>query len=198
MQTERVLKYFNERADAYLSRSQKGLWEIFRQREYAAVARLLALKPGHQVLDGGCGAGYYALRLRAEFGAEVTGVDISQKMIAQLSAHGILGHVGNVVDFDGAERFDRVLLAGMLEFVPDVEAVFRSAFRALKPGGRLVALLPKAGLSGWAYAKTHEWSGCPTRVLSLSSYQHRAAHVGLQFVESVASTPISLAASWVK
>ncbi len=198
MPTEQVLQYFDSRAGGYLTRSQRGIWNQFRRREYWAVTRLLALKPGQRVLDAGCGAGYYALRLRDEFGADVTGLDLSPKMINEFRVHGMPAEVADMASYDGGGRFDRVLLAGMLEFVPDVEAVFRAASRSLKPGGRLVALVPRAGLSGWAYAVTHELAGCPTRVLNRAEYESRAVNAGFHFVESITATPISRAVSWVK
>ncbi len=197
-QQDKVTEYFNHRADNYLERSGRGLWDAFRKREQAAVIELLAPKPGQKILDAGCGAGFYSLLLKNTYGADVTGVDISERMIAKLEANGITGHLGNIVDFTTTTSFDRILAAGVLEFVDQPEDVFRACFKAVKPGGRMVALVPRAGLAGMAYSLAHQALGCPTQVLPTEEYKKLGEYAGFKFVDRISCTPISLALSWVR
>lgn len=197
-QEDQVAEYFNRRADKYLERSGKGLWDTFRKRERAAIVHLLAPKRDHRILDAGCGAGFYSLYLQNKFGAEVTGVDLSEKMIENLKASGVKGHWGPIATFESEQAFDRVLAAGVLEFVADPERVFTALFKALVPGGRLVVLVPRAGLAGLAYSLAHSAFGCPTHVLPEEDYKKMAAYAGFTFVERISCTPISTALSWVR
>ncbi len=104
---------------------------------------------GLQVLDVGCGSGYFA-REMARRGASVTGVDISPRMIEharRIESDDPLGITYLVAD---AAELHRVVPAGAFELatsclalqdMPDVPAALRQIVRALVPGGRLVATI---------------------------------------------------------
>jgi len=74
-----------------------------------------------KVLDLGCGQGKDILYL-AQLGHEVTGVDISSvainQMLARAKAKGleVNGVVANVLDYQIKEKFDLILLIGLLHF----------------------------------------------------------------------------------
>jgi SAM-dependent methyltransferase len=82
---------------------------------------------GKRVLDIGCGSGRYAVAL-AERGADVLGVDLSPAMLAlareRATSRGVSERCRFVEgDFDGLElqeRFDVVLLVGVLEYRGDL------------------------------------------------------------------------------
>ena len=105
------------------------------------------LKPGERVADLGCGAGTDTLVAAQMVGptGSVTGIDMTPEMLAKArTAKGELG-VTNV-DFleDEIERLpfedgtvDVVISNGVIDLVPDKDAVFAEIFRVLKPGGRI-------------------------------------------------------------
>jgi ubiquinone/menaquinone biosynthesis C-methylase UbiE len=99
------------------------------------------------VLDLGSGAGTDSLVAAQMVGAEghVTGIDMTPEMLAKArDAAAELGS-GNVEFVEGeAERlpfqdgsFDVVVSNGVIDLIPDKEAVFAELFRVLRPGGRL-------------------------------------------------------------
>lgn len=99
---------------------------------------------GLRVLDAGCGEGYNT-RLFADRGAHMTGVDISQTMIAaareeeEKNPLGIRYEVRSMGDlscFD-ASTFDAVLSTMALMDAPDYEAALHDFHRLLKPDGLL-------------------------------------------------------------
>jgi ubiquinone/menaquinone biosynthesis C-methylase UbiE len=105
-----------------------------------------ASKPrsGERVLDVGCGTGVFTAEI-ARVGACVTGIDVSQGMLAsarermsreRLSADLRFGQAEEL-PFDDAS-FDLALTVTMLEFVSSPAAVVAEMARVLKPGGRLV------------------------------------------------------------
>ena len=105
------------------------------------------LEPGERVADLGCGAGtdtLVAAQMVAPDGF-VTGIDMTPEMLAKArTAQGELG-VTNVDFVEGEiERLpfedgtvDVVISNGVIDLVPDKDAVFDEIFRVLKPGGRI-------------------------------------------------------------
>jgi SAM-dependent methyltransferase len=94
-----------------------------------------------RVLEVGGGEGELAERIRAELGAEVTGIDQSERMVEIQRSKGIDARVGDLqnLPFDDGE-FDVVVAAWMLYHVPDLDRGLAEIARVLKAGGRLVAV----------------------------------------------------------
>jgi SAM-dependent methyltransferase len=94
-----------------------------------------------RVLEVGGGEGELAERIMHELGANVVGIDQSERMVEIQRAKGIDARVGDVQDlpFAGAE-FDVALAAWMLYHVGDVDRALADLARVLRPGGRLVAV----------------------------------------------------------
>jgi SAM-dependent methyltransferase len=105
------------------------------------------LSPGERVLDLGSGAGTDSLVAAQMVGEQgrVTGIDMTPEMLAKARAAATAMGVGNVEFLEGeAERlpfpdasFDIVLSNGVIDLIPDKDAVFAELFRVLTPGGRI-------------------------------------------------------------
>ena len=105
------------------------------------------LQPGEQVLDLGSGAGTDSLVAAQMVGptGSVVGIDMTPEMVA--TARDSAGAIGaeNVEFFEGEaeqlafpdESFDVVISNGVIDLIPDKEAVFSELYRVLRPGGRL-------------------------------------------------------------
>ncbi|HUF39975.1 MAG TPA: class I SAM-dependent methyltransferase [Anaerolineales bacterium] len=113
-----------------------------------AVMELLELDRSDRVLDVGAGQGVLAPYV-AEIGAGYVGVDAGSKLIAMARRrHAKLGDfiVGDARQLDSlaglaAGSFSAVVFLLSLQDMDPLEPVLRGAAWALKPGGRLVALL---------------------------------------------------------
>jgi arsenite methyltransferase len=105
------------------------------------------LATGERVLDLGCGAGTDSLVAAQMVGASgsVTGIDMTSAMLAKARrAAGELG-VAHTDFVEGEveslpfpdESFDVVISNGVIDLVPDKDAVFSEIYRVLAPGGRI-------------------------------------------------------------
>ena len=105
------------------------------------------LEPGERVLDLGCGAGTDSLVAARMVGPEghVVGIDMTREMLDK--ARRAVGEMGadNVEFVEGeAEQlpfpdasFDVVISNGVIDLIPDKDAVFSELHRVLAPGGRI-------------------------------------------------------------
>ena len=122
----------------------------FVAESFAGVANpwsLGRLEPGERVLDVGSGAGMDSLIAALQVGREgsVTGIDMTPEMIekarrgaAELGLDNVTFVSGEAEDLPfGDASFDVVISNGVIDLIPDKDAVFGSIYRVLAPGGRI-------------------------------------------------------------
>lgn len=110
----------------------------------APLVDLLAPAQGERVLDLGCGDGVLSLELSAR-GASVVGVDGSPEQVAAARARGVDARQARAEELPFDNEFDAVFSNAVLHWVKDAAGAARSMYRALVPGGRLVAEFGAAG-----------------------------------------------------
>lgn len=103
---------------------------------------------GAAVVELGCGGGQMTVGL-ADCGGDVVGVDFSREQLrfaeatlaeADVDVDLLLGDVESLPLAD--ESFDLATNAFVFQWVPDLPAAFREAYRVLRPGGRFVFATP--------------------------------------------------------
>jgi arsenite methyltransferase len=117
---------------------------------FAGVANpfsLGALETGEHVIDLGCGAGMDTLVAAQMVGPEgrVVGVDMTPEMLDKARGAAAEMGVANVEFVEGEIEalavadgsFDVVISNGVIDLIPDKDAVFSEIFRVLRPGGRI-------------------------------------------------------------
>ena len=105
------------------------------------------LAPGERVLDLGSGAGTDSLVAAQMVGEQgrVTGIDMTSAMLTKARAAAVELRVTNVEFVEAEaehlpfpdESFDVVISNGVIDLVPDKDAVFAEILRVLRPGGRI-------------------------------------------------------------
>jgi SAM-dependent methyltransferase len=105
------------------------------------------LEPGERVLDLGSGAGTDSLVASRMVGPEgsVTGVDMTPEMLARARRAAEEMGAENVEFVESEaehlpfpdESFDVAISNGVIDLIPDKDAVFAELYRVLKPGGRI-------------------------------------------------------------
>jgi 2-polyprenyl-6-hydroxyphenyl methylase/3-demethylubiquinone-9 3-methyltransferase len=164
---------------------------------------------GKRVVDVGCGGGIFAEAL-ARLGAEVTGIDLSQKGIGVARLHQY--ESGARVDYrlEAAEAlanqmpaaFDVVTCLELLEHVPEPASTVDACARLAKPGGLVVfstiSRNPKSyvqAILGAEYVLkllprgTHDWARF-IRPSELAAFARRA-HLDLIAMQGLAYNPLT-------
>lgn len=115
----------------------------------------LDVRPGHRLLDLGCGAGRHTYEARRR-GATVVSLDrdgdvlagVTTMVDAMVAQGELAGAPGGALRADARAlpfadgSFDRVVAAEVLEHVPDDDPAIDELVRVLAPGGRLAVTVP--------------------------------------------------------
>jgi len=108
---------------------------------------IAALRPGEVVLDLGSGAGFDSFLAARQVGetGQVIGIDMTPDMIKKAEKNAQKGafknvefRLGEIEDMPVDDnRIDVILSNCVINLSPDQAAVYKEAYRVLKPGGRL-------------------------------------------------------------
>jgi len=115
------------------------------------VFELCGAVEGHRVLDVGCGEGYCTREMASRGPSQITGIDLSAKMVELAKKReletplGIRYEQGDCreLDFEGGS-FDLVLAVFVFSYVgvEDMTQAFKEIRRMIAPGGRFVFAVP--------------------------------------------------------
>jgi trans-aconitate methyltransferase len=122
-----------------------------------SVLELLAIKPGEQILDLGCGTGHLTKQIK-DHGAEVTGIDASAEMIekAEKEFPDVSFSVADGANFHFNRSFDAVFSNAALHWMHKADGVIKCVYDSLKPGGRFVAEMGGKGNMSYIIAATQQ------------------------------------------
>ena len=115
------------------------------------VFRMLAPQASERILDLGCGDGALTARIAAT-GADVTGCDADESMLAGTAARGLRTVQSDMRSLPFVDAFDAVFSNAALHWVREQDAVLQGIYRALRSNGRFVAEM--GGLGNIAAIRT--------------------------------------------
>lgn len=159
----------------------------------------LDLRPGHRVLDMGCGAGRHAFESLRR-GARVVALDYSlEELAAVRDLFWAMNEAGEVPE-EGAGlcvrgdalrlpfpdgTFDRIIAAEVLEHLPDDVAAMAELRRVLAPGGTMAVTVPTwiSEKVSWALSAEYHAPLAPgghVRIYTEEQLRTRLRQVGLE------------------
>lgn len=155
---------------AFWRLSDELIKELFR--------RHLRARPGQRLLDAGGGTGRWAVWAAKEFSVQVTIADKSTSMLDEatrsIAQAGLDSRISLVkCDLEDAgelndKQFDTAISTyGVLSFLNNPEAAFRTIYRVLRPGGR--AMLMSHSLSNALHSKINRDGAGPDELRALYS-----------------------------
>lgn len=129
---------------AYFERASDDL-ETAQNAKLSLICRKLRLRPGHRLLEIGCGWGGLAIHAAKHFDVSVTGVTLSERQAElareRVEAAGLAEKVKielrDYRELADSETFDAIVSVGMSEHVgrDNLSTYFKAAAARLKPGG---------------------------------------------------------------
>ena len=157
------------------------------------------LKQGEVVLDLGSGAGVDVFLAANKVGptGRVIGVDMTEKMVDK--ARGIadgygygnvefrLGEIEKLPVDDGS--VDAIISNCVINLSTDKSRVFREAYRALKPGGRLTVsdIVSEGVIPDEIKNDPDAWTGCIAGALEQQEYLEKIKKAGFAHVQILSS-----------
>ncbi|MDA8492239.1 class I SAM-dependent methyltransferase [Kluyvera georgiana] len=125
---------------ATLDRSVKGLDGA---PEWPAIQQMLPPLAGLRAVDLGCGYGWFCRWARDRGAAEVTGYDLSSRMLARAQemtdGEGIAYRSEDLQNLTLAANSCELVYSSLaLHYLPDIAPLLATVYRALTPGGVLV------------------------------------------------------------
>lgn len=157
------------------------------------------LKAGEVVLDLGSGAGVDVFLAANKVGptGRVIGVDMTEEMVDKAKNiardHGYhnvefrLGEIEKLPVED--ESVDAIISNCVINLSPDKSKVFREAYRALKPGGRLTVsdIVSEGALPNEIKSDSNAWACCIGGALEQQEYLREIKEAGFEDVRVLSS-----------
>ena len=161
---------------------------------------LASLKEGETILDLGSGAGFDAFLSANRVGknGRVIGVDMTPEMIARARANAVKGgyknvefRLGEIENIPAADNsIDAIISNCVINLSPDKKSVFQEAFRALKPGGRLMVsdIVLLKDLPDFIRESVAAYVGCISGAMLKNNYLATIEQAGFQEVKVLDET----------
>ena len=155
---------------------------------------LASLEPGQTVLDLGSGGGIDVLLSAKRVGptGRVYGLDMTDEMLALARENQARAGVTNVEFLKGTiesiplpdNSVDVIISNCVINLSVDKDAVFREAFRVLKPGGRLAVsdVVVRGEVDDAIRRNIELWVGCVAGALDETDYANRLKTAGFDDV----------------
>jgi cyclopropane-fatty-acyl-phospholipid synthase len=170
----------------------QGMFETGEESLEAATLRKfdycfekLGLKPGDRILEIGPGWGAWFEYASAR-GVKCTGISISRVSLDYLKCKSEAGShdwklvYSDLLAYEAAEKFDAIVIMGVIEHLPQYDRVLRKFLDLLKPGGKIF-------LDGSAFNRKYELCSFMVKHVYPGNHSFLVLH---DFMAQMAKTPL--------
>ena len=193
MSVSHTRHYFDRAAGDYNHASDKPLWRFIRYFESRALMRLLPNIKEADILELGCGSGFYTYRLLKKGAAHIDALDFSAPMLKHLNDTRITPVQNDATKFDLGRTYPVIFSAGLLEFIADTDAFFANAYRHALAGTVMIMLVPRRSPGGHLYKNKHARNDVPIHLFEKDNLERTAAKHGWKLKAADKVFPFSLA-----
>ncbi|OHB86717.1 MAG: hypothetical protein A3J73_06045 [Planctomycetes bacterium RIFCSPHIGHO2_02_FULL_38_41] len=179
--TKITQQYWSNQAEGYSSIHNKGLRAWLRKKEICANIFLLDLKSSEFVLDAGCGSGITTKILLGD-DRKVVGVDFADAMILEAKKNGLSAYVEDISVMDLKQRFDKILSAGVFEYLDEPEKALLNLKKHLNPSGTIVLSAPRKNFAGYGYKTMHYLKGINVVLYSKADFSRLLLRCGFKLI----------------
>jgi len=138
---------FEQIADSYVRKDLTPYCRIARKQRLDTSLKSIR-QPVGRLLEVGCGAGFTADYLKGKYKSYL-GLDYSKNLVAYAERYNSSNQARflcvNIKDFVTSEKFDVILMIGVLHHIPDPEKILDDLRPLLAQGGCLVVNEPQRG-----------------------------------------------------
>lgn len=142
--------------DKFYEQLQKFDW-YYLQWKWDYDAAIPFIPNGSRVLDIGCGAGNFLIRLKNDKNCDCTGLEFNDKAISAGRAKGLEIHKAFIQDYAKEHRaeYDVVCFFQVLEHIAEIDSFISAALECLKPGGKMIICVPNNNPYYFKYDEFH-------------------------------------------
>ena len=150
-----IKSHFSNKAKNYHYKSLTFPWSLIRKNESRIILNFLGDIREKNILDVGSGSGYYSKLMVKKKAKKVYALDNSKAMLNNITEKNIVKINQSAESFDIKKKFEKIVCAGLLEFVGSSEKVLKNIKKHSKKKCELVILCPQNNILAKIYKFYH-------------------------------------------
>ena len=182
---KKVKTYFDKKSFNYRKKSNSFPWKFIRDHEKNIVFALLGNIKNLSIADVGSGYGFYTETILKKKPRKVYAIDNSSKMLAQIKNHNkkVKKILQNVETLKLNKKFDKIISAGLIEFVKKPIRVFENINKISKKNCTFVLLCPKDNFFGKIYKLFHLFNKIDINLFSIDQLNNLSQKSGWKIIK---------------
>lgn len=182
--TKNNFTYFDKKSSNYNYSSHSFPWSIIRNLEAKIVVKLIGNIKDSCVFDIGCGSGFYTRLMIKNKAKKVYALDGSKKMLNNINLKNVVKINKNAEKFQLNKKFNKIICAGLLEFVNSPELVLQNIKKHALKDCRLVILCPSDNLLGKLYKFYHSRNNIEIKLFDIIKFAKTLKKTGWSIISS--------------
>tara|TARA_B100001057_G_C22537802_1_gene828354 strand:+ start:45 stop:638 length:594 start_codon:yes stop_codon:yes gene_type:complete len=182
---KKVKTYFDRKSLKYEKNSNSFPWKLIRDYEKDIVISLIGNVKNLSIADVGSGSGFYTKVILKNKPKEIYAIDNSDKMLAQIKNQNkkVKKITQNIETLKLNQKFDKIISAGLIEFVRKPLKVFQNINKISKKNSTFVLLCPKNNFFGKIYKFFHMLNRININLFSIEQLNHLSQKSGWKIVK---------------